>query len=52
MPRVAEKVEFILKGREREKHDWNEEWVDRMNYGLLHSIWPNRGDIINSISNA
>jgi len=39
MMRVAEKLSFIVEGRERELIQWQDKWQDRIRYGLLRREW-------------
>lgn len=39
MRRTAEKLGFKLEGVEREIHQWNEAWVDRLTFGVLAKEW-------------
>jgi len=42
MARVAEKVGFRLEGRLREAQEWQGEWMDKLQYGLLRQEWEKR----------
>ena len=39
MVRVAEKVGFQIEGRLREPQEWQGEWLDKLQYGLLRHEW-------------
>lgn len=42
MARVAEKVGFRIEGRLREAQEWQGEWLDKLQYGLLRQEWEMR----------
>jgi len=39
MIRVAEKLGFKNEGCERELRNWNDEWLDKLHYGILRTEW-------------
>ena len=39
MRRTAERLGFKLEGVEREIHNWNDMWVDRLTFGVLAKEW-------------
>jgi len=39
MMHVAEKLGIRLEGRERELVQWQDQWQDRLRYGLLRREW-------------
>ena len=39
MTRVAEKVGFHFEGRLREAQEWQGEWLDKLQFGMLRSEW-------------
>ena len=43
MARVAEKVGFQREGTLREAQEWQGEWLDKLQFGLLRQEWPRNG---------
>jgi RimJ/RimL family protein N-acetyltransferase len=43
MIRVAEKVGFVLEGRERALRQWQGEWLDLLHFGILREEWQGSG---------
>jgi RimJ/RimL family protein N-acetyltransferase len=43
MIRVAEKVGFVLEGRERALRQWQGEWLDLLHFGMLREEWQGSG---------
>jgi RimJ/RimL family protein N-acetyltransferase len=41
MIRIAEKAGFVLEGTQREVMNWQGEWLDLLNYGMLREEWEN-----------
>lgn len=42
MVRVGEKLGFVHEGTEREVINWQNEWVDRLHFGMLRKEWEGR----------
>ncbi|MBL7127430.1 MAG: GNAT family N-acetyltransferase [Ignavibacteria bacterium] len=42
MMHVAEKVGFVLEGKQREFIKWKDEWLDAVHYGMLRREWEEK----------